>query len=269
MRNLEFPSALPCSDHPTAIRGNPGRPRIAGHNGQVTGKGFKVPTGEVHVWWASLDVDGRTLTHMEGLLDDRELERAARFRVVEARRRFIAARAVLRSVVGELCDTEPAAVLFAYGERGKPRLVDGRPHFHASDSGDFVVVARADAELGVDLEVLRPLPRRERLARRICTASELAALSRIAAGQRDAALLRLWTCKEAALKAIGVGLAGGVRNVEVELDGGGGRRLERLCGESDGWELLPVDLGPRLACSIVVRGSGYTAITRHFVFPTG
>jgi len=269
MRNLEFPSALPCSDHPTAIRGNPGRPRIAGHNGQVTGKGFKVPTGEVHVWWASLDVDERKLTRMEGQLVDRELERAGRFRVADARRRFIAARAALRSILGAATGTEPGSVVFAYGEHGKPRLAHGGPCFNASDSGDHVVVALAGAELGIDVEVLRPLPRHERLARRICTESELAALARIPESGRDAALLRLWTCKEAALKAIGVGLSGGVRNVEVDLVSKHSPRLRRVCGDGARWSLLEAAPGPELACSVVVRGrGGWRLVSRRFRFST-
>ena len=214
-----------------------------------------VPAGEVHVWCSSLAVDDDELAHALSLLDERERARAERLRVPAVRRRFIAARAALRTVLGESTGTEPAAIRFAYGERGKPRLAAGGPHFNASDSGDWAVVALADTGLGIDLEVVRNLRNADGLARRICTERELERFERLPEPERDAALLRLWTCKEAGLKALGVGLAGGLRNVEVEMDGAGPRRLRRLCGESDGWSLQSVDLRPVLACSIVVRGA--------------
>jgi 4'-phosphopantetheinyl transferase len=231
------------------------------------GNSMEIPSGEVHVWWASLAVSDTEVARLRSLLDGRELERANRFRVARARRRFIAARAALRSILGAATGTEPGSLVFAYGERGKPRLAHGGPCFNASDSGDFVAVALAAAEVGIDVEVRRPLPRHERFARRICTERELAALGRVPESGRDAALLRLWTCKEAALKANGVGLSGGVRNVEVELGLDGAPHLRSFCGDAERWQLLWVDLGTRLVCSVVVRGRGFSASPRSFTFP--
>lgn len=219
-----------------------------------------IPPGEVHLWWAQLDIDDAVLADLEGLLEPRERERAARFRIAAARRRFVAARAALRRVLGTVTGTEPAAVRFAYGERGKPRLAGGGPRFNASDSGGHVVVAVAGAELGVDVEIKRPLRMPDRLARRICTDRELAQLGRIPPNERDAALLRLWTCKEAGLKALGLGLAGGVRNVAVELDPGGPPRLRWLCGDSAGWSMLAADPGPEAICTVVISGSGWRLV---------
>lgn len=224
--------------------------------------GPKIPPGEVHLWWGSLALDDAELSRCRTLLDGPELARAERLRIPQARRRFIAARATLRTVLGEVRATEPRAVRFAFGERGKPRLAAGGPCFNASDSGDHVVVALAGAELGVDLELLRPLARPEGLAQRICTAAELAAWEKLPEADRDAALLRLWTAKEAALKAIGSGLAGGLRNVELELDGTRPPRLRRLCGEHDGWQLLVADPAPGLLCTVVVRGDGWRLLPR-------
>lgn len=224
--------------------------------------GSEITPGEVRLWWGSLAVGEEALARYRELLDPTELARAERFRVPEARRRFTAARATLRTILGEVTATEPRAVRFAYGGQGKPRLADGGPCFNASDSGDHVVVALAGAELGVDLELLRPLARPEGLAQRICTAAELAAWEKLSGGDRDAALLRLWTAKEAALKALGTGLGGGLRNVELELDGSRPPRLRRLCGAADGWQLLAADPAPGLVCTVVVRGGGWRVVRR-------
>ena len=218
---------------------------------------FVISPGTVHLWWARVSEAEPHLDRLRRTLSSEELERAARFRVEGAARRFVVARAALRSLLGRATGGDPADLVFAYGEHGKPRLAAGGPSFNASDSGDFVVVALASAELGVDVEVLRPLARQERLAHRICTERELEAFEAISEAERDAALLRLWTCKEAALKAVGTGLPGGLRNVEIDLRPDGPPRLRRLRGEVDGWTLLPVALNPELVCSVVIRGDGW------------
>ena len=218
---------------------------------------FVISPDTVHLWWTRVSGAEPHLDRLRPMLNSDELERAARFRVEGAARRFIVARAMLRSLLGHATGVDPADVVFAYGEHGKPRLAAGGPSFNASDSGEFVVVALASAELGADIEVLRPLARRDRLARRICTEREIEAFQAIPEARRDAALLRLWTCKEAALKAVGTGLPGGLRNVEIDLRPDGPPRLRRLRGEVDGWTLLPVALNPELVCSVVIRGDGW------------
>jgi len=215
-----------------------------------------IPPGEVHLWWAKVSEAEPHLDRLRRTLNSEELERAARFRVEGAARRFIVARAVLRSLLGRATGVDPADVIFAYGEHGKPRLAAGGPFFNASDTGDFVVVALASTELGVDAEVIRPLARRKQLVRRICTQREFEAIESVPETERDAAFLGLWTCKEAALKAVGTGLSGGVRNIEIDLRPDEPPRLHRLRGEVEGWTLVRATLSPEVVCTIVFRGDG-------------
>jgi 4'-phosphopantetheinyl transferase len=226
---------------------------------------FELPPGEVHVWRARLDVSTAEADAFRGILDSRERARADRFKVPEASRRFVAARATLRTLLGRVTGTEPSLIEFEYGERGKPSVA-GAPHFNASDSGDTVVVAVASEEVGVDIEGVRTVPNRSRFARRICTESELEQLMALPEAQADASLLRLWTYKEAALKAIGLGLPGGLRNVEVELGHDGTSRLVRVCEDRGGWSLLTAEFDPGLLCSVVIRGSEWRLVSREFSF---
>lgn len=215
----------------------------------------------------SIEGTDSRIEDLRRILDDSERVRADRFRVAAARRRFIGARAFLRSILGGAIAVEPENVAFSHGRHGKPRLADGGPHFNATDSGDTVVVALASDEIGIDVEVARRLRRFERLARRICTDREIEALERMSPRDRDAALLRLWTCKEAGLKAIGTGLSGGMRNVEVDLEPGRPPRLRRLCGEADGWALSAVDITEDLLCTVVVKGKARRLVCRRRQLP--
>jgi 4'-phosphopantetheinyl transferase len=228
--------------------------------------GFGITPNEIQIWWTSVEGTDSQIENLRRILDDSERVRADRFRVAAARRRFIGARAFLRSILGRAIAVEPENVAFSYGRHGKPRLADGGPYFNATDSGDTVVIALASDEIGVDVEVARRLKRFERLARRICTDREIETLERMSPRDRDAALLRLWTCKEAGLKAIGTGLSGGMRNVEVDLEPGRPPRLRRLCGEVDSWTLAPVELEKDLVCTIVIKGDGRRLVSRPWAF---
>ena len=225
---------------------------------------IEILPGEVQLWWASLEISEPETDRLRRVLASDELRRAERFRVAAAARRFIGARAALRMILGRATGAEPADVEFLFGEHGKPCLPGGAVLFNASDSGDYVVVALSTAEVGVDIEVVRTLRRHDRLARRVCTESELEMLAKAPREDREALLLRLWTCKEAALKAIGIGLSGGARNVEVEIPTNGAPRLSRIPDEVDHWSLLLPDVLPNLLCSVVVKGSDWRAVSRPF-----
>lgn len=225
---------------------------------------YDVLPGQVQLWWASLDLNNSEIDRFRGMLTREELGRADRFRVAAAARRFVGARAALRMILGRATGAKPSDVGFHFGEHGKPRLADGRLFFNASDSGDYVVIALTTAEVGVDIELTRVVRRRDGLARRVCTDRELEMISQIPERERDALLLRLWTCKEAALKAIGIGLSGGARNIEAEIPPNGAPRLSRLLDEADSWSLLFPDLLPSLLCSVVVKGSGWQVVSQRF-----
>ena len=225
---------------------------------------IEIHDGEVQLWWASLEISEPEIDRLRTVLASDELRRAERFRVAAAARRFIGSRAALRMILGRATGVEPVDVVFLFGQHGKPRLPDGGLFFNASDSGGYVVVALTGAEVGVDIELARKVRRRDRLARRVCTDREIEMLARVSEEERDALLLRLWTCKEAALKAVGIGLSGGARNIEAEIPPNSAPRLSHLLEETDHWSLLFPDLLPSLLCSVVVKGSNWQAVSRQF-----
>lgn len=95
---------------------------------------------------------------------------------------------------------------------GKPFLSrHDNIHFNISHSGNEVAVAVCDRPVGIDIERMRPW--REPLARRICTPEEWERLQK--ARNKEEALTKLWTQKEAAVKMKGEGLSG-LKNCSLE-----------------------------------------------------
>ena len=179
------------------------------------------------------------------LLDEDEGERAARFRSAEARDRFVSGRALLKTVLGVRLGRPARAVRLRIEPSGRPVLVDpeARVHFSVSHSGDRVVLAFADREVGVDIERLRALPDALDLARRFFDASEATALESEPVERRSDAFLALWTRKEALLKARGLGLADG---------------LCTSVGATAGFDVRRLGVASGYVAAVAARGSDWT-----------
>lgn len=132
-------------------------------------------------------------------------------------------RALVAAYAGLAVDALPLAV----GPHGKPYL-DGHPlRFNLSHSGDWSVLAlAAGTELGIDLEHARRVKRRTALLERSFTDGERQRL----AGGGDAAFLRYWAAKEALVKAIGRGIAYGLKQIEIDERPDGALAVRALGG---------------------------------------
>jgi 4'-phosphopantetheinyl transferase len=187
----------------------------------------------VHVWEAPLRVDRSVHASLVASLSPDERARAGRYRDPDDARRFAVARGWLRHVLSTETGMAPGQVAFA-PEPGKPRLATaGGPHFNLSHAEDLAVIAVAPCEVGVDVEYLGRGLRVLDAASVACTAEEVAALKLLAPVPRAQAFLRLWTAKEAYLKATGLGLTVPPDQVEIGVPGPGGVTPVGMKGDAE------------------------------------
>jgi 4'-phosphopantetheinyl transferase len=179
--------------------------------------------GVIEHWTVPLEGGAEVETAAHRLLSAEERERAARFYFARDRRRYVIAHAAMRVLLAAYTGSDASALRFATTGRSKPVLAaPALPlplHFNLSHSGELALLAvTTDTELGVDVEVLRPIGERDALARRFFAPDEARALSRIVPAQRDLAFFLCWTRKEAYVKAIGEGLHLPLDRFAVTLD---------------------------------------------------
>ena len=161
----------------------------------------------VDVWFLDLStVPPLAGCRLSALRDDERL-RLGGYLAAAPARRFALARVALRTILGERSGVEPQAILLGEDARGKPRRVDGiGGSFSVSHSGERVAIAVSDThELGIDIERRTSFFQPERLYKLVCSAAERAWLV-AHPEQAEREFGRLWTCKEALLKAVGMGL---------------------------------------------------------------
>ncbi len=215
----------------------------------------------VLVWLARLPVQPGLLAELGVYLDERDRERAARFRFDEDRARFTVGRALARRHLGAQLGMDPKALAFSYTAEGQPLLAaDASVRFSITHTKEIVAVAAtAGARVGIDVEYDRVKLEPADLAARILSPADLGAFLALPEAEQRPAFLRVWTRKEAYLKARGEGIAGGLREVAVPLAAMATSSLvdSRFPGEAASWILhmleLPDDYTGCVACDDTAR----------------
>jgi len=212
--------------------------------------------GHVIVWIAHVSKARDSLSFLEPCLDDRDRERAARFRFSEDRARFVLGRGLLRKCLGHYLQRTPETIELAVTDRGRPVLPhDETVQFSISHTHDLAAIAlTAGARVGIDLECVQPRLDLVELAKRIFSEEDLQTFQALPGGEAPAAFFRAWTRKEAYLKARGEGIADGLRQISVSLGAEQTGSLQDARDESAArtWRLLtlpvPADYMGSLAC---------------------
>jgi|GEM_PF-2869320 len=179
----------------------------------------------VRVWLAPLDdVDP---TPGLGSLSAGELERAERMASERGRRRFLVRRWMRRSVLSGAGDGV---------------------WWSASSSGGMAALAVSPWRVGLDVEQRRERRGWQGIARRRYTDDE-----RRAVGDSAGRFLELWTLKEAYLKALGVGLAGGLDALDCTgLSRSDGDWMESAA--HPGWRFRRLQPRPGFVGALAVEG---------------
>ena len=211
--------------------------------------------GVVYIWEGRLDVPGHVTASARALLSREERARADRFVYDRHRRRYTIAQAHLRRVLAELTVTPPEGIHFHFGKHGKPFLPGG-PSFNQSHSEERIMIAvAAEGRVGVDIEEIREVKYMLGLADKNFAADESARIHAAPEHDRRALFFRLWTRKEAFLKALGVGLTHPLRSFSVDPSPRTARGLLRVGDLPEapaGWHLgsMPCSAGAEAALAV-------------------
>ncbi len=174
---------------------------------------------EIHLWAWEADRAAHDVACLTRLLSPDELDRAARFREARDQTRFVAARGIMRGLLGRYCGRPADALRFIYGAHGKPALVGPGPQFSVSRRDSLSVMAVSEsAAVGVDIERRVQLPDAAAILREYASAAEILAYMRLPAEDRDQSFYCWWTRKEAVVKAHGGGLSIPLNGFDVPME---------------------------------------------------
>ncbi|OGT52638.1 MAG: hypothetical protein A3E84_00665 [Gammaproteobacteria bacterium RIFCSPHIGHO2_12_FULL_42_13] len=228
---------------------------------------MQLTTQEIHVWSIDLNLEPAQLAAKEALLSADELERARQFHFPIHQKRFIAGRGVLRELLGLYLKQPPETLQFGYSPHDKPFLATlshSGLSFNLAHSEDQALYAfTRQHAVGIDLEKIEPKKYNLQLAKRYFSKNEYEALLALPEAERLPTFFRIWSRKEAMIKAIGKGLSLPLASFSVSIQ----PDIERLHLENEDWMLIqleaPIGFAAALASTLPITTISYWQLVGH------
>ena len=148
-----------------------------------------------------------------------------RFKRTSGAQRSLFGELLARFIIGKTLGVDSERIVFNKSKNGKPFLNSTELHFNLSHSGDYVVMAASDLEVGIDIELIRTI--NYRIAERFFSPDEVSILNSKAGSNKLEYFFDLWTLKESYLKLIGTGLTRSLSSFTIEFDDGEFRMKEK------------------------------------------
>ncbi len=172
------------------------------------------------------DLDDTELAGAVSQLSVGECAHLQRIRQGAKRLEYVYGHLLMRHTLAHLLGAPPQTLTFREARFGKPYLASpngaampGVAFNLSHASGRILLGISQRGEIGIDIEVVGDYS--ASVARRYFREDEYALLEGLAPAERARAFYRLWTAKEACVKALGVGLRYSLRDVPVTLENTG------------------------------------------------
>lgn len=202
----------------------------------------------IHLW--ELDLDRPGMLPDLSCLSEEERRRIDQIRLPDRRLVKAWSRVMLRSLLGAYLGRPAAEIQLWLGPHQRPHL-DHREHtdtlnFNVTHSDRKIIQAFARTPLlGVDIERHRALSHPRRTLQRCCAASEQDYLVQREVSAFETDFFRLWTAKEALLKAGGGSIFHSPSSIELDLES---RPMQLIRAgdhlmQSHQWQLIEFDPG--------------------------
>jgi 4'-phosphopantetheinyl transferase len=192
------------------------------------------------------------------LLDEAEQSRAARFHFEPDRDAYVAAHALLRLMLSREADVAPHNWRLRVLPGGKPQIDPSHGcddlRFSLSHTRGMVACAVGRRhDLGVDVEQCDPAFPAPEMARTLFAPPEIERLADVPPAERNTIFYRLWTLKEAYLKAIGQGIGFPMQGHSFCLDPVAINFSLLSADAADMWQFSEFVPGPRHRLALAVR----------------
>ena len=170
-------------------------------------------TNHVDVWKINVNCNLFFRDNFLSVMAPGEIERANHFLRTEDKNRSIISRGAVRIILAKYLNIRPAAIEFALDENQKPFINIKKNkglHFNLSHSGEWVLLAVSNDEIGADIELINRQFKYKDILTDYFSEDEVNFIQRDLSGER---FFLLWTRKEAFTKATGKGLDSPMKHI--------------------------------------------------------
>jgi len=224
---------------------------------------------QIHLWQYPIGdpPDTQHLARAMTLLSTAEKTRCAAFHREKHRAEYALSHAMLRLALSEYAPVKPEEWQFLTGEKGKPEIASpalATPLFFnlSHTDGLAVCVAGRIRTLGVDVENMSRKVSPQELAKRFFAHGEYEYLRTMPPGSQREAFFRIWTLKEAYIKASGEGLTIPLDSFHFQFSVGSPAEVtleSNAESNPSAWSFFEFQSAPDCRISIAVRNTGIGA----------
>ena len=157
-------------------------------------------------------------------LCDARKEKVLRLKSARVRYTSMMAGLLLQDMAERICGIAKGNLVIRENENGKP-YIEGYENFrfNLSHSGEFVMIAVSDSDVGVDVERIRE---REKLVEKRCFTDD----EREYIKDNNERFFEIWTMKEAYLKCIGTGISLPLNSFNINM--------QKMCVDNSGYKFV-------------------------------
>ena len=187
------------------------------------------------------------------ILSPDEKERARKYRFEKDYKLYMAGKIMARTILGKYFNIRPDEVQFRVDEYSRPHLMyPGKKDFdlNISHSGEYVIAGISDRPIGVDIERIKPVG---------------LDIAGVCFHDREIKYLfsdrkkiyenffRLWTLKEAFIKAVGQGLSYPLKDFYFSMDNKGIKLNFVKSGLTDSWNFTDIHIDNNYKSAVCVN----------------
>ncbi|MFI5218626.1 MAG: 4'-phosphopantetheinyl transferase family protein [Bacteroidia bacterium] len=179
---------------------------------------YELDKNSIHVWLVEVTNENNILSTLREIFNADENKRTDRFAFEKDRNQFITAHGSLRKILSKYLSVETGQIQFRKTGNKKPYILfpPASLKFNISHSENKILIAVSDNEIGVDIEKIKPGLEYNGLVKNYFSIKEQQII--LNSKMPGEAFYKLWTRKEAVLKANGMGISDDLKNIEVCSD---------------------------------------------------
>ena len=226
-------------------------------------------TDVVHIWQANLEPDINGWEKLTSMLSDDEQAKASSFHFEKHKRRYTVGRSILRTLLGGYLNCSPTAINFTYNNYGKPSLKDNPTElqFNVSRTDEIMLCAFVlKSDIGIDIEAIKPNIDCISISQHVFSAQERNTLQGLEGKELNSAFFRIWSRKEAYIKARGVGLSHPLQKFSVSMDKTLPVPIEHQSrtNKTKRWRLYDIAVENNYSAAIAIEASKWRLSHYHF-----
>lgn len=220
--------------------------------------------GEIHLWSALLDQPDEIINRFYSVLSEEEKYRINKYKFKFLRDRQTVSIGLIKSLISNYLNIKTEEINFVQNKYGKPSLhpelneIDLQ--FNVSHSEHLGMFAfTTGQELGLDVESIQETPNLNEIIDMCFSDFEKEWFYKSEPGLQEELFYKVWTGKEAFIKAIGTGLSFPLKEIEFKINSKKIIEFKSINGDLSyrrKWNIYTFNPLPNFISSLVVETNG-------------